>query len=108
VIREPVQRPDKVSTPRSFSWSTSAIAVGEAILAHEDRPLRVAKLAKESDWTAAQTARHSTTRAGPSSTALRVDPARTGGWSTRVAELPSRQLIPALSTAPSDSKMSRS
>lgn len=54
VIREPAQPPDKQSTPRSFSWSKSAISVAEAILGHEDRPLRVVELAKESDWSDAQ------------------------------------------------------
>lgn len=57
VIREPAQRPDKVSGPRSFSWSKSAIAIAEAILAHKDRPLRVVELAKESDWSDAQAAK---------------------------------------------------
>jgi len=57
VIREPAQRPDKGSGPRSFSWSKSATAVAEAILAHEDRPLRVVELAKESDWSDAQAAK---------------------------------------------------
>lgn len=40
-----------------FSWSKSAIAVAEAILAHDDHPLRVAELAEESDWSAAQAAK---------------------------------------------------
>ena len=57
VIREFAQPPDKGSMPRSFSWSKSAIAVAEAILAHEDRPLRVAGLAEESDWSDAQAAK---------------------------------------------------
>ena len=57
VIREPGQPPDKGSAPRSFSWSKSAIAIAEAILAHEDRPLRVVELAEESDWSAAQAAK---------------------------------------------------
>lgn len=57
VIREPAQPPDKGSGPRSFSWSKSAIAVAEAILAHEDRPLRVVELAKKSDWSDAQAAK---------------------------------------------------
>jgi len=57
VIREPAQPPDKESAPRSFSWSKSAIAVAEAILAHDDRPLRVVELAKESDWSDAQAAK---------------------------------------------------
>jgi len=57
VIREPAQPPDKGNGPRSFSWSKSAIAVAEAILAHEDHPLRVAELAEESDWSTAQAAK---------------------------------------------------
>jgi hypothetical protein len=57
VIREFAQPPDEGSVPRSFSWSKSAIAVAEAILAHEDRPLRVAELAEESDWSNAQAAK---------------------------------------------------
>lgn len=57
VIREPAQPPDKRNGPRSFSWSKSAIAVAEAILAHDDRPLRVVELAKESDWSDAQAAK---------------------------------------------------
>lgn len=57
VIREFAQPPDKRSVPHSFSWSKSAIAVAEAILAHEGRPLRVVELAEESDWSAAQAAK---------------------------------------------------
>jgi hypothetical protein len=57
VIRELAQPPDKGSVPGSFSWSKSAIAVAEAILVHEDRPLRVVELAEESDWSAAQAAK---------------------------------------------------
>jgi hypothetical protein len=57
VIREPAQMPAKGSEPRSFSWSRSAVAIAEAILAHEDRPLRVVELAEESDWSDAQAAK---------------------------------------------------
>lgn len=57
VIREPAQLPDRQSAPRSFSWSRSAIAIAEAILAREDRPLRVVELAEASDWSTAQTAK---------------------------------------------------
>lgn len=57
VIRELAHPPDKGSVPRSFSWSKSAIAVAETILAHEDRPLRAAELAEESDWSDAQAAK---------------------------------------------------
>ncbi len=57
VIRELAQPPDGRSAPRSFSWSKSAIAIAEAILAREDRPLRVAELAEKSDWSTAQAAK---------------------------------------------------
>lgn len=57
VIRELAQPPGRGSVPRSFSWSKSAIAMAEAILAREDRPLRVAELADESDWSDAQAAK---------------------------------------------------
>ena len=57
VIREVAQPPDTRNVPRSFSWSKSAIAIAEAILAREDRPLRVVELANESDWSTAQAAK---------------------------------------------------
>lgn len=57
VIREPAQPPDKQSAPRSFSWSKSAIAIAEGILAREGRPLRVVELAEETDWSSAQAAK---------------------------------------------------
>lgn len=57
VIRELAQPPGRRNVPRSFSWSKSAIAVAEAILAREDRPLRVVELAEESDWSDAQAAK---------------------------------------------------
>ncbi|HEX5376569.1 MAG TPA: hypothetical protein VFW48_10485 [Solirubrobacterales bacterium] len=57
VIRELAQPPDRQSAPRSFSWSKSAIAIAEAILAREDRPLRVAELAEKSNWSTAQAAK---------------------------------------------------
>jgi hypothetical protein len=57
VVREPARLPDRGGGPRSFSWSKSAVAVAEAILAHEDRSLRVAELAEESDWSTAQVAK---------------------------------------------------
>lgn len=56
VIREPVQ-PARGTAPRSFSWSRSAVAVAETILAGGDRPLRVVELAAESDWSVAQAAK---------------------------------------------------
>ena len=57
VIRDVAQPRDRRNAPRTFSWSKSGIAIGEAILAREDRPLRVAELAKESDWSTAQAAK---------------------------------------------------
>jgi hypothetical protein len=57
VIRESAQPPDKPSSPRPFSWSKSAIAIAEVILAREDRPLRVVELAEASDWSPAQAAK---------------------------------------------------
>ncbi len=57
VIREPVQLPREGSASRAFAWSKSAIAIAETILAGEDRPLRVAALAEESDWSGAQAAK---------------------------------------------------
>ncbi len=56
VIREPAQLP-RESASRAFRWSKSAITVAEAILAREDRPLRVAELADESNWSDAQAAK---------------------------------------------------
>jgi len=57
VIREPARPLGEQSAPRSFSWSKSAIAIAEAILAREDRPLRVVELAEASDWSTAQAAK---------------------------------------------------
>lgn len=57
VIREPAQLPGLESSSRAFSWSKSAIAIGETILARRDRPLRIAQLADESDWSEAQAAK---------------------------------------------------
>ena len=54
VIRELAQPPDRRNVPSSFSWSKSAIAIAEAILALYDRPLQVVELAEESDWSDAQ------------------------------------------------------
>jgi hypothetical protein len=57
VIRELAQPPNRRNVPRSFSWSKSARAIAEAILALDDRPLRVVELAEESDWSDAQAAK---------------------------------------------------
>ena len=87
--------------PRSFSWSKSAVAVAEAILAREDRPLRVVELAEESDWSAAQaakvlkafdgqgwTAKHGASR-GPGAHRRLVDAgALLAAWSAAVADSP--------------------
>jgi hypothetical protein len=55
VIREP-ERAAREGRERSFTWSPSAIAIAETILASEDRPLRAAWLAEQSGWSAPQTA----------------------------------------------------
>ena len=57
VIREPAELPQEEGAFRAFAWSKSAIAVAEAILAREDRPLRVAELADVSGWSVAQAAK---------------------------------------------------
>ncbi len=100
VIRELAQRPGR-SMPRSFSWSKSAIAVAETILAREDRPLRVADLAEESDWSNAQaakvlkafddrgwTVKHGASR-GPGAQRTLVDAdGLLAAWSAAVADSP--------------------
>jgi len=99
VIRELAQPPDRRNMPRSFSWSKSAIAIAEAILAREDRPLRVAELAGESDWSTAQaakvlkafdhqgwTVKHGASR-GPGAQRRLVDAdGLLAAWSTAVAD----------------------
>ena len=101
VIREAAPPPDKRSMPRSLSWSKSAIAVAEVILAYEDRPLRVVELAGESDWSAAQaakvlkafdnqgwTAKHGASR-GPGAHRRLVDAdGLLAAWSAAVADSP--------------------
>ncbi|HVZ37583.1 MAG TPA: hypothetical protein VG963_34415 [Polyangiaceae bacterium] len=57
VIREPAKLPPAEGTAATFAWSESAIAIAEAILAHEDRPLRVVELAQVSGWSNAQAAK---------------------------------------------------
>ena len=56
VIREPAQHPSRERTMSAFTWSRSAIATAEAILAREDRPLRATELAGTTGWSVAQTA----------------------------------------------------
>lgn len=99
VIREFAQPPAKRSVPPSFSWSKSTISVAETILAHEDRPLRVADIAEESDWSTAQaakvlrafdgqgwTAKHGASR-GPGSHRTLVDAdGLLAAWSAAVAD----------------------
>lgn len=101
VIREPPQPPEKQSAQHAFSWSKSAIAIAEAILAREDRPLRVAELAKESDWSPAQaakvlkafdgqgwTAKHGASR-GPGAQRMLVEAdGLLAAWSAAVADSP--------------------
>lgn len=57
VIREPAQLPREEGAFRAFTWSKSAIAVAEVILARDGGPLRVAELADASDWSVAQAAK---------------------------------------------------
>jgi hypothetical protein len=101
VIRELAQPPDMRNLPHSFSWSKSALAIAEAILAREDRPLRVVELAGESDWSAAQaakvlkafdgqgwTAKHGASR-GPASHRTLVDAdGLLAAWSAAVGDFP--------------------
>jgi hypothetical protein len=101
VIRELAQMPAKGREPRSFSWSKSAMTIAEAILAQEDRPLRVAELAEESDWSDAQaakvlkafddqgwTAKHGASR-GPGAQRGLVDAdGLLAAWSAAVADSP--------------------
>lgn len=101
VIRELAQPPERRGTSRSFSWSRSAIAVAEAILAHEDRPLRVAELAAESDWSTAQaakvlkafdgqgwTAKHGASRGASAHRRLVDADGLLAAWSAAVADSP--------------------
>jgi hypothetical protein len=101
VIREPAQLPDRQSGPHSFSWSKSAVAIAEAILAREDRPLHVAELAEASDWSTAQaakvlqafdgqgwTAKHGAPRGVGAYRALVDADGLLAAWSAAVAESP--------------------
>lgn len=56
VIREPQRRSVERRVAPSFGWSSSAIATAEAVLAHEDRPLRATELALLTGWSVPQTA----------------------------------------------------
>lgn len=101
VIREPAPLPPKDGPPRAFMWSRSAIAIGEAILAREDRPLRVAELADESDWSVAQvgkvlkafddrgwTAKRGTARGRGAHRELVDADAMLASWSAALADAP--------------------
>jgi hypothetical protein len=101
VIREPAQPPGKKRAPGSFSWSRSAIAVAETILAHKNRPLRVAELADESEWSGAQAAKvlkafdgqgwtvKQGTARGPGAHRKLIDPdGMLAAWSAAVADSP--------------------
>jgi hypothetical protein len=56
VIREPAQQRSRERTVPAFTWSKSAIATAEAILARENPPLRATELAGTTGWSVAQTA----------------------------------------------------
>ena len=101
VIREPAQLPDKQDAPRSFSWSKSAIAIAEAVLAREDRPLRVVELAEASNWSTAQaakilkafddqgwTAKHGASRGVGAHRVLGDADSLLAAWSAAVADAP--------------------
>ena len=101
VIREPAPPLDKQSAPRSFSWSKSAIAIAEGILAREDRPLRVVELAEASDWSTAQaakvlkafdgqgwTAKHGASRGVGAHRVLADADGLLAAWSAAVVDLP--------------------
>ncbi len=101
VIREPARPPKGRILSRSFSWSKSAIAIAESILAHEDRRLRVVELAEESGWSDAQvakvltafdgqgwTAKHGASR-GPAARRRLVDAdGLLASWSAALGDLP--------------------
>jgi hypothetical protein len=101
VIREPAQHPSKGRTLPAFTWSKSAIATAEAILARQDRQLRAIELASATGWSVAQTAnvlkafdrqgwtiKHGTQR-GPSAHRELVNAAgMLAAWSSAVAEQP--------------------
>ncbi|MGC1165780.1 MAG: hypothetical protein WA862_06705 [Solirubrobacterales bacterium] len=101
VIREPAQLPQDASASRVFTWSRSAIALAEVILAREDRPLRVAELAEAGDWSVAQaanvlkafdgqgwTAKRGTTRGRGAHRELVDADEMLAAWSATVADVP--------------------
>ncbi len=100
VIREPALPSPGNDAPQSFAWSKSAIAVAEAILAREDRPLRVAELAAETDWSPAQAAKVLKAFDGQGWTVNR-GAARGAGASRRLADADG--LLAAWSAAVADS-----
>lgn len=56
VIREPSPSPPNKRGSSTPTWSKSAIATAEAILANEDRALHATELANETGWSVPQTA----------------------------------------------------
>lgn len=106
VIREPAPPAGGTNVPPSFSWSKSAIAIAEAVLALDNRPLRVVELAEQSDWSDAQaakvltafdnqgwTAKRGASR-GPGAHRSLVDAdGLLAAWSSAVAESPRETLI---------------
>lgn len=106
VIREPAQLPREESASRSFRWSASAIALTEVILAREDRPLRVAKLAEAGKWSTAQaanvlkafdeqgwTAKRGTPRGRGAHRELVDTDGMLAAWSAAIADVPRRTRI---------------
>jgi hypothetical protein len=106
VIRELSRLPRDEGTSRAFAWSKSAITAAESILTREDRPLRLAELADEGEWSVAQvakvlkafdqqgwTAKRGTAR-GPGAFRELVDAdGMLGAWSAAVADAPRRTRI---------------
>jgi hypothetical protein len=56
VIREPAQPLRGQRASRAFTWSRSAVAIAEAILARPDGPLRATELASATSWSVPQVA----------------------------------------------------
>jgi hypothetical protein len=101
VIRELAQRRSRERTVPAVTWSKSAIATAEAILALEERPLRAIELASLTGWSVAQTANvlkafdgrgwtiKRGTQRGPRAYRELLDmPGMLAAWSSTVAEQP--------------------
>ncbi len=56
VIREPAPQRASGARPTTFSWSKSALATAEAILAREEAMLQATELARRTGWSVPQTA----------------------------------------------------